>query len=231
MQEMMLSIVDQSNQLVKPIDITWGLSEFHPQPKYTYYITTDFATKESKKNDFSVIFVWAYGNDGKWRFVTGTVERQDMSKNIKKLFEYALLFRPLGVTVEVAGQQAGFVSWIKEKMTEYQHWFNIIETRPTTNKLAYFMNILPQLKGGEIIWPAALKETKELKEVMHEFHLATPQGLKAKHDDCIDGVSRLIHIVPVKPGIISVEETPPPNVTMWDTPQQETPSGLSSYIV
>jgi predicted phage terminase large subunit-like protein len=231
-QEMMLRITNEENQLVRPVDITWGNAEPHPLPqKYTYYITTDFATKASLKNDFSVIFVWAYGNDGKWRWVEGMVARQTMDLNIKELFRLALKYRPLGVTIEVAGQQYGFVSWIREKMVEHQYWFNIIETRPTANKLAYFMNVLPQLKGGEIIFPLEFKEIKELKELMHEFHLASPQGLKSKHDDCIDATSRLIHIVPQKPGIMAVEESPPHIPTMWDTLQPTQPSGLSSYIV
>ena len=231
-QEMMLRITNEENQLVRPVDITWGHAEPHPLPlQYNYYITTDFATKASLKNDFSVIFVWAYGNDGKWRWVEGMVKRQTMDQNIKELFRLAMKYRPLAVTIEVSGQQAGFVSWAKEKMTEYQYWFNIIETRPTANKLAYFQNILPQLKGGEIIFPIEFKETPELREMMHEYHMATPAGLKSKHDDCIDGTSRLIHIVPQKPGIMTVEDTQPSVPTMWDTPQHSEPSGLVSYIV
>jgi hypothetical protein len=66
---------------------------------------------------------------------------------------------------------------------------------------------------------------------MHEFHLATPQGLKSKHDDCIDGTSRLIHIVPQMPGITTVEEVQPQIPTMWDTPVQQQPAALASYIV
>lgn len=231
MQEMMLRITNEENQLVRPMDITWGPAEPHPLPQYNYYITTDFATKASLKNDFSVLFVWAYGNDGKWRWVEGVVKRQTMDDNIRDLFRLALKYRPLGVTVEVAGQQGGFIPWIKEKMQFHQYWFNVIETRPTTNKLAYFMNVLPQLKGGEIIFPAEFRETPELKELMHEFHLATPAGLKSKHDDCIDGTSRLIHIVPQKPGMISVEAVQPSIPTMWDQPQPTTPAGIKSYIV
>jgi phage terminase large subunit-like protein len=163
--------------------------------------------------------------------VEAVVKRQTMDQNIKDLFRLAMKYRPLGVTIEVSGQQAGFVSWIKEKMTEYQYWFNVIETRPTANKLSYFLNILPQLKGGEIIFPSEFKDTPELRETMHEFYLATPSGLKSKHDDCIDGTSRLIHIVPQKPGIMTVEEVSPHIPTMWDTVQPIQPTGLSSYIV
>jgi predicted phage terminase large subunit-like protein len=232
MQEMMLRITNEENQLVRPMDITWGSAEAHPLPHlYNYYITTDFATKASLKNDFSVLKVWAYGNDAKWRWVEAVVKRQGMDQNMKDLFRLALKYKPLGVTVEVSGQQYGFIPWIKEKMAEYVCWFNVIETRPTTNKLAYFMNILPRLKGGEIIFPTEFKETPELKETMHEYHLATPQGLKSKHDDCVDGTSRLIDIVPQKPGIMSVEEVQPQPATMWDVAKPTEPTGLSSYIV
>jgi len=230
-QEMMLRISSEENQLVRAVDVTWAMGDMHPQPKYNYYITTDFATKASLKNDFSVLFVWAYGNDGKWRWVTGVVARQGMDQNMKDLFRLALIYRPLGVTIEVAGQQGGFIPWIQEKMLEYQFWFNIIETRPTTNKLAYFMTVIPWLKGGEIIFPLEYKDTRELKEVMHEYHLATPAGLKAKHDDCVDGTSRLANIIPQKPGITSVEEVVLPRATLWDTPIKPAPSALTSYIV
>jgi predicted phage terminase large subunit-like protein len=232
MQEMMLRITNEENQLVRPMDITWGRAEPHPLSKqYNYYITTDFATKASLRNDFSVLIVWAYDNDGKWYWVEAIVKRQTMDQNMKDLFRLALKYRPLGVTVEVAGQQGGFIPWIKEKMTEYQYWFNIIETRPTTNKLAYFMNILPQLKGGMVVFPQEFKDTPELKEIMHEYHMATPAGLKSKHDDCVDATSRLINIVPQKPGIMSVDEVQPFIPTMWDTAPKSEPSGLNSYIV
>ena len=231
-QEMMLRITNEENQLVRPMDITWGQAEPHPLPqKYTYYITTDFATKASLRNDFSVLFVWAYGNDSKWRWVEGVVNRQGMDQNIKDLFRLGLKYRPLAVTIEVAGQQGGFIPWIREKMQEHAYWFNVVETRPVTNKLAYFQSVVPQIVGGQVIFPAEFKETKELKELMHEMHLATPQGLKSKHDDAVDAISRLINIVPQKPGIMTVEDLKPHIPTLWDQAPPTEPHGLDSYIV
>ena len=230
-QEMMLQISPDETRLVKATDISWETMDIHPSPNYTYYITTDFATKASIKNDYSVLFVWAYDNQGKWHWVNGTVKRQGMDQNMKDLFKFALKYRPLGVTIEVAGQQGGFVPWIKEKMIENQYWFNVIETRPTTNKLAYFMSVVPLLIGGEVRFPIEHKESLELKETMHEYGLATPQGLKSKHDDCIDGTSRLMNIVPVKPGVASVEEIVSPRSTIWDMPAQPESTSLNSYIV
>jgi hypothetical protein len=69
------------------------------------------------------------------------------------------------------------------------------------------------------------------QEIMHEYHMATPQGLKSKHDDAVDATSRLINIVPQKPGIMHVEDMPPPMSTMWDAAPVSEPTGLSSYIV
>src|SRR5207342_683405 len=119
--------------------------------------------------------------------------------NMKDLFRLALRYRPLGVTIEVAGQQGGFIPWIKEKMQEHQFWFNVIETRPALNKLAYFMSVVPLITNGEVIYPTEFRDTLEMREIMHEYAMATPQGLKSKHDDCVDGTSRLMNIVPVKP--------------------------------
>jgi predicted phage terminase large subunit-like protein len=230
-QEMMLQITNEESKLVKAADISWGPISVHPSPAFNYYITTDFATKASIRNDFSVLFVWAYDNNGKWRWINGTVKRQTMDQNIKDLFGYVMRYKPLGVTIETSGQQGGFIPWVQEKMQEYQHWFNVIETRPTTNKLAYFQMVVPLLTNGQVIFPSELKDTPELKELMHEISLATPQGFKSKHDDCLDGTSRLMNIVPVKPGITYIEEQAAEPVTMWDTPPKPEASPLTSYVV
>lgn len=230
-QEMMLQISSDETKLVKAADISWEPIDIHPSPKYTYYITTDFATKASIKNDYSVLFVWAFDNNAKWHWVNGVVRRQGMDQNMKDLFKFAIKYRPLGVTIEIAGQQGGFIPWIREKMIEYQFWFNVIETRPMLNKLAYFMTVVPLLTTGEIFFPIEFKDSLELKETMHEYGLATPQGLKSKHDDCIDGTSRLMNIVPVKPGSQAVEEQAPPRSTLWDNAPKAEPSSLETYIV
>lgn len=230
-QEMMLQISSEESKLVKTVDIAWEGMDVHPSPKYTYYITTDFATKASIKNDFSVLFVWAYDNDGKWHWVNGVVARQGMDQNMKDLFRLALRYRPLGVTIETSGQQGGFIPWIQEKMVLNQYWFNVIETRPQTNKLVYFSMVVPLITAGQVKFPLVLKDTVELKELMHEMDLATPQGLKSRHDDCIDGISRLMNLVPVKPGIATVEVVPPERGTIWATKPPTESTSLSSYVV
>lgn len=231
-QEMMLQISSDETKLVRKTDIKWEKRDlYHPSPKYTYYITTDFATKASIRNDYSVLFVWAYDNDGKWHWVEGVVKRQGMDKNMADLFRLVLKYKPLGVTVEVSGQQGGFIPWITEGMVKHNHWFNVIETRPTTNKLACFMTVVPLITSGQIAFPEELKNEIELVELMAEIDLATPQGLKSRNDDCIDGTSRLMNIVPQKPGINTIEEIPVHRATIWDNVAQTQPSALSSYIV
>jgi predicted phage terminase large subunit-like protein len=230
-QEMMLQISSDEAKLVKKADISWEHVDIHPSPRYTYYITTDFATKATIKNDFSVIFVWAYDNEGRWHWVNGVVARQGMGKNMDDLFRLVLKYRPIGVTVEVSGQQGGFIPWITENMVKHQVWFNVIETRPMVHKLVYFSSVTPLITKGQVWFPTEFKDSIELKELMHEMDMATPQGLKARHDDCIDAVSRLMNIIPVKPGISSVTQVAPTPATIWDKPAQPGPSAISSYVV
>jgi hypothetical protein len=115
----------------------------------------------------------------------------------------------------------------------------VAETLPTSRTYVValddinkgFQETITQLKNGEIIFPLEFKNTAELKETMHEYHMATPQGLKSKHDDAVDATSRLINIVPQKPGIMSIEDVQPSVPTMWDTAKPPEPTALSSYIV
>jgi phage terminase large subunit-like protein len=230
-QEMMLQISNEDSKLVKETDITWEPVDIHPSPKYTYYITTDFATKASIKNDYSVLFVWAYDNQKKWHWVNGVVKRQGMGENMADLFRLALRYRPAAVTIEVAGQQGGFIPWIQSEMIRHQYWFKVVETRPIVHKLVYFNAVAPLIVAGQVRFPVEFKETIEMKELMHEMHLATPQGLKSRHDDCVDGVSRLMNIEPILPGDAAVAAPPPQHGTIWATPVHTEPTAISSYVV
>lgn len=230
-QEMMLQISNDEMKLVKETDITWEKVDIHPSPKYTYYITTDFATKASIRNDYSVLFVWAYDNDKKWHWVNGVVKRQGMGENMADLFRLALRYRPAAVTIEVAGQQGGFIPWIQAEMIRHQYWFNVVETRPIVHKLIYFNSVAPLITSGQIRFPVEFKETIEMKELMHEMHLATPQGLKSRHDDCIDGVSRIMNIEPILPGDPATVTPLPQQGTIWAMPAQTEPTSRDSYVV
>ncbi len=61
-QELMLRIMSDEDRLIQDHDIGWYKLDtvLRNKQRFNFYITTDFATSEKQKSDFSVISVWAY---------------------------------------------------------------------------------------------------------------------------------------------------------------------------
>lgn len=208
-QELMLRIMSDEDRLVQDDDIQWYKRKdvLRNKSSYNFYITTDFATSEKQSSDYSVISVWAYGSNGDWFYVDGVCKRQDMAVNVEDLFKYVSLYKPLEVGVEISGQQAGFVSWIKKEMVSRRIHFNLTREngsskegiRPTTNKMIRFMTVLPLFKAGHIWFPEELKGTKPVVEAIDELSNAAHANFRSKHDDFIDTISMLMNLNTFRP--------------------------------
>jgi len=143
-QELMLRIMSEEDRLVLDQEILWynRSNILNNKGAYNFYITTDFATEDKEANDYSVISVWAYNNNGDWFYVDGVCRKQLMDKNIDDLFRLAQIYNPQKVGIEVSGQQVrGF--------------------RPSTNKMVRFNVILPQFKLHKMWFPLELKQTPD----------------------------------------------------------------------
>lgn len=108
-QELMLRILSDDDRLVLDEDIIWYnrsevLNNIH---NYNIYMTTDFATSETEKSDFSVISVWALDYKGVFHWIDGIVKRQDMASNVDDIFRFVELYKPLSTGIEISGQQRG----------------------------------------------------------------------------------------------------------------------------
>ena len=114
-QELMLRILSDDDRLVLDQDIVWYKRSdvTNNLYKYNIYMTTDFATSETEKSDFSVISVWALDYKGVFHWIDGVTKRQDMAINIDDIFRFVEMYKPLATGVEISGQQKGFVSWLK----------------------------------------------------------------------------------------------------------------------
>jgi len=110
-QELMLRIMSEEDRMIQDGDIGWYKLDavLRNKGRFNFYITTDFATSEKQKADFSVISVWAYNNVGDWLWCDGICKRQLMDKNIDDLFRLAQMYKPQSVGIEVSGQQGGFI--------------------------------------------------------------------------------------------------------------------------
>ena len=239
-QELMLRIMSDEDRLIQDHDIAWYKIDavIRNKQRFNFYITTDFATSEKQKSDFSVISVWAYNNAGDWLWVDGVCKRQTMDKNIDDLFRLAQMYRPQQVGIEVTGQQAGFIQWIQGEMLNRNIYFPLASEgndskpgiRPNTNKLVRFNTMVPLFKARKIFFPVEKKNSEPLAEAMNELELATPGGFKSKHDDFIDTISMLASLYPWKPS----EEAPLRSADngMWEADDEDdTHDRLSSYIV
>lgn len=208
-QELMLRIMSDEDRLIQDHDIGWYKIDgvLRNAGRFNFYITTDFATSEKEKADFSVISVWAYNNQGDWLWVDGVCKRQDMAKSINDLFRLASRYRPQGVGVEVSGQQKGFISWIQNEMLNRNVYFTLASDtnggepgiRPNTNKLQRFNGVVPLFKARKIFFPIEKKKSPELVEMYDELSLVSPGGFRSKHDDFADTISMLAVMNPWKP--------------------------------
>lgn len=241
-QELMLRIMSDEDRMVQDGDIGWYKIDavLRNKSRFNFYITTDFATSEKQKSDFSVISVWAYNNVGDWLWVDGICKRQLMDKNVDDLFRLAQMYRPQSTGIEVSGQQGGFVSWVQSEMLERNIYFSLaIEPgsteaglRPNTNKMVRFNTVVPLFKARKIFFPIERKTEATIAEAINELSLASVGGFKSKHDDFIDTISMLGSLRPWKPS----EEAPmvkdSKGTGMWDVDvEEEITDRMASYIV
>ena len=241
-QELMLRIMSDEDRVIQDHDIGWYKIDavLRNKSRFNFYITTDYATSEKQKSDFSVTSVWAYNNAGDWLWVDGVVKRQLMDKNVDDLFRLAQMYKPQSVGIEVSGQQAGFIPWIQNEMLNRNIYFSLASEgndmkpgiRPNTNKLVRFNLVVPWFKARKIFFPIEKKTSPEVAEFMNELGLVTPGGFKSKHDDCIDTVSQLASLTPWKPSEEAPMQESSSGNGMWDIDVDDGPADrMASYIV
>lgn len=200
-QELMLRIMSDEDRLIADTDIQWYSKQalFANKNIFNYFITTDFATSEKEAADLSVISVWAVNSSGRFFWVDGIAARQLMDKNIDDLFTLAQKYKPMGVGVEVSGQQGGFIPWIQKEMVSRNIFFPLASgnndnkpgIKPTTNKMERFNVVVPWFKQKLFFFPVEMKTHPAMIECMTELELAAPAGFKSAHDDFIDTISQL----------------------------------------
>jgi phage terminase large subunit-like protein len=213
-QELMLRIMSEEERLVQDSEIGWYKLDavLRNKSRFNFYITTDFATSEKQKSDYSFISVWAYNNVGDWLWVDGICKRQLMDKNIDDVFRLAQMYKPQSVGIEISGQQKGFIAWIQSQMLERNQYFSLasepdskeIGLRPNTNKLVRFNTVVPLFKARKVFLPIERKLEAPIVELVNELSLASVSGFKSKNDDGIDTISMLGSLRPWKPS----EEAP-----------------------
>jgi len=206
-QELMLRISSDEDRLIQDHDLVWYERKLVMRNKssYNFYITTDLATSNQKKSDFSTIGVWAYSSDKDWMLVDGICKRQLMDQNIKDLFRFVSMYKPLSVGIEINGQQGGFIQWIKEQMLTNKVFFSLAGKkgvegiRRTRPKIEYLKTFLPVIKSKKLWFPEEMKDSALVTEIVEEFRFVTSEGFKSLHDDTSDMITMLQELEPFAP--------------------------------
>lgn len=241
-QELMLRIMSDEDRMIQDGDIAWYRLDavLRNRQKFNFYITTDFATSEKQKSDFSVISVWAYNSVGDWFWVDGICKKQLMNKNIQDLFRLVQIYKPQQVGIEVSGQQAAFIPWIQEQMMDRNTYFTMASDnnsnepgiRPNTNKMVRFNLVVPWFKARKIYFPVERKTEPWMVEALTELTLVSVSGFKSKNDDVIDTISQLASLQPWRPSEDAQLIQKSDDDGMWDMHTEEPlPSRLTSYVV
>lgn len=254
MQELMLRITSPEDRVIRDDEILWYsrnvlLSNIH---QYNFYITTDFATSEARTADYSGISVWAVNSKNHRFWVDGILKRQTMDANLDDLFRLAHKYQPMGVGVEVNGQQGGFIPWIRQEQLSRNIYFDFAKSTtakggegrigilsPTNkNKLERFNIILPLIKQGKIWLPEEMKEDPIMLEAVKELKGVTKRGIVSRYDDWLDTVSQMGLMELWTPSSITNEGELPlsahmPTDGFWGKHkfQMDNPSTNSSYFV
>jgi hypothetical protein len=247
MQEMMLRISSEENRLILDSQIPeFNRSDvLRNKSAYNWYITTDLATSKSSTADLAVILVWAIDSKNKHMLVDGQAKRDDPSQHIEDLFDYCQKYNPLSVGIEIAGQQATFVSMLRDKMIRENRFFNIHEQKPGkpgiapirgTNKYSNFLGILHLFSNNKIWFPREMKNEFLIQEAKNEIRgvSKTNTGKRigsARHDDVIDCMAQLQHLNIIAPSE-EKEFKPNPETGIYELVEidPEDDSGNSSYV-
>lgn len=240
-QELMLRIMSDEDRLVLNEELRWYDRATFMKNKswFNFYITTDFANSQKKAGDFSVLTVWAVNNQGDWYWADGVCKRQHMGDNIDDLFRLCQRWNPLGVGIEVSGQQEGFIPIIQKEMMERNIYFNMTSDnnslrpgiRPTTNKLERFMVVVPWFKMNKFYFPKNMERHEWMEEFMMEIGLAAPSGFRSKHDDVLDTVSMTALMKAVQPAAQQVVNYNS-ELDIWEPETDDTTTDWhGSYIV
>ena len=237
-QELMLRITSGNSRLVLDEDIRWYKRDIllKYRDRYNFYFTSDFGVTDATTADDSVILVWAYSSNGDWYLVDGYVDTGTMDKFIKNLFRLAHEYRPIGVGIERAGQQGGFIPWIKETMITKNLWFQISNSHGSTQegirsskgKLTRFSVVAPWFKLGKVHLPKEWEKSTLVSKLLNQIRLVTTKGIKGK-DDIIDAISMIGSIEVWKPSeVVPITEA---EDNIYQSKHIAIHNSLSSYIV
>jgi hypothetical protein len=220
MQERMLRLASSDDRMIPTelLDSMWydRKDVLKHLDDYRLYMTTDLTSSSEAKGDFAGMAVWAVGPEGDMFMLGLSLRKQSIGDQYDSLFNLIQIYgkgsRSIEVGVEVDGNQRTHIYALEGEMRKRNVWFTfarqrgagygskgILSKKAGGNKHERFSLALPNMQDNKIWLPNELKDTPDMRELIHELENVTYEGFASAHDDGCDLISQTIAMEIVVP--------------------------------
>lgn len=160
----------------------------------TTVMLVDPASGKNKTSDYTAIWVIGLGSDGNYYVVDIVRDRLNLTERAAAVFRLHKKWKPYEVRYERYGMM-GDIEHIKDKMERESYRFRIVEVGGALKKEDRIRRLVPLFQQGRFWFPTEFWYTEAsgrridlVQTFVEEELLAFPV---AKHDDMMDGLSRI----------------------------------------
>lgn len=161
-----------------------GMEPAEREQKFNYYISTDFATTEKQRADYSVFTVSGINSEGRIYILHVIRDRMESPEILSTLFELCKVYDPLAVFVESGQIWNTLKPLVTNEMIKTDVWFEIHEVPSITDKRSRTAAIRQRMKVGIV----KFDKEKDWYPDLEEECLGFP---RLSHDDQVDTLSML----------------------------------------
>ncbi len=162
------------------------IPQIEKEQSFNYYITTDFATTDKQKSDYSVFLVAGINSEGLIYILHVIHGRFDTLEILEQLFALASRYNPEKVFVETGQQWGTLKPLIMNKMLSSEVFFNLEELPSITDKRSRSSSIQARMRAGAVKFDKEADWYPDFEEECLRF-----TGTGSSHDDQVDALSML----------------------------------------
>ena len=181
-QEMLNVPFDESTAPFKRADFT-EMQKGEEEQTLNYYISTDFATTEKQKSDYSAFIVAGMNSEGTLYIIKVLQQRMESPEILETLFLLNKRYQPQSVFVESGQIWSTLKPLVFNEMSRTGEFFSVEELPSITDKRSRSAAIRARMRVGAVKFNKAADWWPDMEEEMLRF----PQG----HDDQVDALSLL----------------------------------------
>jgi predicted phage terminase large subunit-like protein len=182
-QEMLNVPFDESTAPFKRADFTEMGTEEIKGLTLNYYISTDFATQEKQKSDYSAFIIAGMDSRGILYIVKVIQERMESPEILETLFLLNKKYNPMSIFVETGQIWATLKPLVVNEMYRTGDFFTLEELPSITDKRSRTASIRGRMRVGAVKFDKQADWYPDFEEECLRF----PQG----HDDQVDALSLL----------------------------------------